>query len=336
MTRIIAVAFLTLVLGAPGAGVSAQEAKLFATVNGEEIAEEVYERAIVSGARNRFYHRTPPEGEMLAFRREVGQRLIEERLLLEEADRRGIKADRKTVKRQLEQFEEKYADNPQWQEERKTLVPEIRQSLEDQSRLRALLAEVEQIPPPSDKELRAYYDANRDLFTAPEQVRVSTILLKVEPWATAEAWRAAEAEARKLVKRLRGGASFEELARLHSQDPSAEKGGDLGYIHEGMLGEVAQAALDKLKPGQVSDPVQLLEGVSILRLDERLPPRLSPFEEVRERVTGLWERERRTEENESLRRRLVAAADIEIHDADFRRWWESPDRTRAVSSPGGR
>lgn len=308
------------------------EEKLFATVNGSDISVAVYERAVVSGARNRFYHRTVPEAEMADFRLEMGQRLIEDRLMLEEADRRNVKADEQWVDRQLDQFEKKYAGNEEWEQQRSTLVPEIRQSLVDQSRLRALVTALENIPAPTESELQAFYEANRELFTAPEQVRVRIILLKVDPSAGAAAWQAADAEAGKLVERLRGGASFEELARLHSQDASADKGGDLGYLHKGMLGEVAQKAIDGLGPGQISDGVHLLEGVGVFRLDDRLPPRVSPFDDVRDRVEALWERERRARAVEDARARLVSEAEIRIYDAEFRAWWESPDRKPATSS----
>ena len=114
----------------------------------------------------------------------------------------------------------------------------------------------------------------------------------MDPASPAQAWAAAEAEARDLRRRLARGADFATLARIHSADASAVRGGDLGWQHEGMLAPAAEAILAELEPGQVSEPVALLQGVALLRLEARRPPQLNSFEQVRERAEKLLRRER--------------------------------------------
>ena len=144
------------------------------------------------------------------------------------------------------------------------------------------------VPAPSEKQLRDYYAAHQDKFTAPEQQRVSLILLKVDPSSPNEVWQAAQDAGKDLTKRLSAGADFAELARDYSDDSSAEAGGDMGYLHTGMLAEAAQETVNKLKPGETSDPITLMEGVTILRLTDRVPPKLNSFDEAKERVRSLW------------------------------------------------
>jgi parvulin-like peptidyl-prolyl isomerase len=104
-------------------------------------------------------------------------------------------------------------------------------------------------------------------------------------------WHSAHAEARQIFSKLQAGADFADLARLHSGDRSAESGGQMDYTHRGMLPEAVQGLTDKLKLHQVAEPVQLLEGVAILRLDERRGARARRFDEVRERAADLWQRD---------------------------------------------
>ena len=142
-------------------------------------------------------------------------------------------------------------------------------------------------------------------------------------------------EASKLTGKIRKGeAKFEELARIHSHDSSADKGGDLGFIHEGMLGTNAEDALNKLAIGEVSDAVQILEGYAVFRLNKINEPALSPYETVRVRAKQLWKRDRVAAAKADLRATLLADASVEIHDAQFKEWWQAKEgrQSKAASS----
>lgn len=77
---------------------------------------------------------------------------------------------------------------------------------------------------------------------------------------------------------IQAGASFEALARQHSQDGSAPQGGDLGWARPGMFVPEFQQAMDQLRPGEVSEPVVSRFGVHLIRVDERRRVTLSPAE----------------------------------------------------------
>jgi peptidyl-prolyl cis-trans isomerase SurA len=72
-----------------------------------------------------------------------------------------------------------------------------------------------------------------------------------------------------LKERIDNGVSFAELARLHSEDGSASNGGDLGWISPGDTVPEFERAMDALKPGQVSDPVQTPFGWHLIEVMER-------------------------------------------------------------------
>jgi hypothetical protein len=287
---------------------------LFATVNGKPVTQAEFHSAYATFLRQKYYHGQVPQEQLALARQEVGDKLIERMLLLEEIDRRGIHGDNADVEKQIQVYEQRYAGNPNWQKNREVMLPGLRQQLMQQSRLARLEQAVREVPIPTPDEVKAFYSAKPELFTEPEKVRLHTILLAVEPSSAQAVWDAAMREAEALVKRIRGGADFGEQARLASKDASAEQGGDMGYLHRGMLPESLQEKVDKFKPGEVSDPIQMLQGVGIFRLDDRIPPRLQDFGRVAERATDLLHRERKEKAWQDLLAKLRAGATIVIHE----------------------
>jgi parvulin-like peptidyl-prolyl isomerase len=302
VSRIACIACASASLTAFAAPQPAPDTTVFARVGDATITRQDYELAVAAAVRSKFYHGKAPEAEVLKLRREVGERLVDNVVLRKEAQRRGIAPDAAAVKKQLDAQEARYRGNPQWQARRDEIVPALTRRLEEESVLAQLEASVRDVPAPGAKEVEAYYAANKDKFTEPEQVKVSLILLKVDPSSPKAKWEAARDEAAKIVAKARAKADFAQLARKHSADESAARGGELGYLHRGMLPEAAQDALDRVKPVAVTDPVVLLEGVALFRLEDRKSPKLQSFAEARERASALLRRE----QSEAAWRGLIA------------------------------
>ena len=286
--------------------------EVFAVVGGVVITGAQYERAYLQAVRQKFYHRQPPQGEVDALRREVGDGLIHRVLLLAEAKRRGLAPDAAKVDKTITEYDARYAGSPQWQQRREALLPELKHHLGEQDVLERLERSVRAGPPASDAQARAYYDAHRDKFTEPAKVDVSVILLSVAPSSPQVAWDKAREEAARIVAQLRAGADFAEMARLRSGDPSAASGGSLGYLHRGMLPAPVQKVVDALQPGAISAPVTVLEGVAILRLEGRKPAEALAFSDAKARASALWERERSETQWTEFLSRLRAGAVIEV------------------------
>ncbi|MEK6748029.1 MAG: peptidylprolyl isomerase [Pseudomonadota bacterium] len=289
----------------------------FATVDGERITAQEYRLAVQSGIKKRFYHGTIPEDKLRQFREEVGQQLVDRVLLVKEAARRNVRADARVVEAQLHEYQSRLKKN-----DKHIVTTEmqagLRHFLEEENQMQQLERIIKTVTAPEEPVVMAYYRQHPELFTTPERIHASIILLKVDPAAGAAAWNAAQQEAQQIVTRLRKGAGFAELARIHSGDESASKGGDLGFIHAGMLAEPAQQALSKLQSAQISEPVMLLQGVAVLRLEEREAPKLNEFKTVAARARELWQRNRAQtawrEFIEGLRKR----ADIHINTTLYR------------------
>lgn len=98
------------------------------------------------------------------------------------------------------------------------------------------------------------------------QTHARHILIKITPAMTEE--RALE-RLRQLRQRISMGESFEELARLYSEDVSAPQGGDLGWVNPGETVPAFEQAMNALEPGQVSEPVLSQFGWHLIRVEER-------------------------------------------------------------------
>lgn len=285
--------------------------QIFAIINGRTVPTSEYESAFSSLIRQKFYHGQVPEKELAGARELVKSRLVQRIVLLEEAGRRGIVPNLKQIEETLAGYDKRYATNPSWLENREKMLPGIKQQLEEQSLVSQLEELVRQVPAATDVEVQAFYDANPELFTEPQKLRLSVILLAVDPSSPATAWDATREEAQAIYKRLVGGAEFADAARLHSS-AYAEAGGDMGYLHGGMLPEAIQGLVDKYELGQVNPPLDTLQGVAIFRLDDRLAAKKRDFVDVAGRARDLLMRERQDQAYTGLVNRLVAAADVKF------------------------
>jgi parvulin-like peptidyl-prolyl isomerase len=289
-----------------------------------------YQRALGMAMRKKYYHAKPPEGEFAAFQREVGDAVVNRVLLLAEARRRGIRPDRDKVKATVAGYDSQYQGSTNWASNRDRMLAAVVPQLESDSLIERLKSLVRDVPAPSEVVARTYFDQHGELFVEPEQVKLSVILLKVDPSSTQAVWNSAMAEARALHRKLAIGADFGEMAKLHSGDRSAARGGEMDYTHRGMLPEAVHGVVDQLKPGGLSEPVQVLEGVTLIRLDGRRPAQQREFDAVKPRAAELWQRAEGDARWKKLIAELRYATPIRIDESHY-----APLRAPADKPPAG-
>ncbi len=149
----------------------------------------------------------------------------------------------------------------------------------------------ERIQVPED-ELRRAYQANLDSYRVPERVHVRHILLKTTEKPKEEVPKI-RARAEELLKQLRGGGDFAELARKNSEDTgSAANGGDLGWIVRGQTVKAFEDTAFSLKPNELSGVIATEYGFHILQVLGKEQARLKPFEEVKDQLARDLKRQR--------------------------------------------
>ncbi|WP_434390562.1 peptidylprolyl isomerase [Melittangium boletus] len=236
--------------------------------------------------------RLPPslreQFESEAGRREFVGALVDKRLMVLEARRRGL-AEQPEIVRQVRELEERLV-------------------------VQALLAQEERnLGPPSEAELRAYHAANKDSFRQPERLRVTRVLAAVGPGRGAAEQARARVRAEQFARRLRAG---EPMARVSSEGEGPERArqGELGLLVRGVGRDprLERAAFALTRPGEVSPVVELEDGFAVLQLVERLPGRTPPFEEVRSEVEGRLAPTRQRGVFDALRARLRSTAEVQL------------------------
>jgi peptidyl-prolyl cis-trans isomerase D len=134
----------------------------------------------------------------------------------------------------------------------------------------------------TDAQLRQAYASNMDSMRTPERVKVRHILLMTEGKSDAEK-KQILAKAQDLLKQIKGGADFAEVAKKNSQDPgSAPNGGELGFIVRGQTVPEFEKFIFSAKPKEISDIVTTQYGYHIIQVEEKEPARVKPFDEVKE------------------------------------------------------
>ena len=304
---------------APGAGpgATARAALPFAQVGDTVITGADYQRALAVAMRKKYYHAKPPEAEYAKFQREVGDDVVNRVLLLAEARRRGVQPDSEQIKATVAGYDAQYKTSPNWASNRSQMLAAVVPQLERESVLERFERQIKQVPEPDEAVARAFYGRNSGLFIEPEQVKLRVIVLRVDPSSPQTLWDSAKAEIQRIHKKLLAGADFAQLAQLQSSDRSAAQGGEMDYTHRGMLPEAVHGVVDKLTIGATAEPVQLLEGWAILKLDGRRPSQQRSFEQVRERAGDLWQREEGQRRWAALIEQLRQTTSVRIDESHY-------------------
>lgn len=147
----------------------------------------------------------------------------------------------------------------------------------------------------NEAEAKEYYEQNKKQSETPEQVRASHILIMTAPSASDEDKAKAKATAEDLLKQVKAGADFAELAKEHSGCPSSSKGGDLGLFDKGKMVKPFEDAAFALQPGQISDVVETQFGYHIIKVTEKKEAGTTPFDEVKDKIMNMLKQKKQGE-----------------------------------------
>jgi peptidyl-prolyl cis-trans isomerase C len=289
-------------------------------VNGETVSYQRFQGFYVE-YRNSVGVQVGARGDqfelLTRLRNEAMDLMIDQVLVKQAADKEGIKADPAEVDKNIEELRSVFKTELSWtsrlegegytEESFRRHIERMIASKIFLDRIRVDAADV------SDAELEQYYRDNELRLTLPEQVRVRHVLLTWKPLGTQDDRGAILRQMDPILERARNGEDFAALAREFSDDYATKNaGGDTGFFHRGQMAPTFEEVAFTLEPGEISDPVETGFGVHILKLEERLPSRLLPLDEVREKLRDhVREEKMETAVREKIDE-LRAAADIAI------------------------
>ncbi|MGH7830590.1 MAG: peptidylprolyl isomerase, partial [Candidatus Binatia bacterium] len=148
----------------------------------------------------------------------------------------------------------------------------------------------------------------------PRAVRVRHILFRVPAEADLEQKKAIRLKTDGVLREARAGADFAQLAKKHSEDPSAVQGGDVGWFVKGQMMPALEQAAYALKKGELSDVVEGPSGYHILKVEETKEARSRSLKEVTEEIVAALRTDKgKTEAARAVdadREKLLSGADL--------------------------
>jgi hypothetical protein len=139
----------------------------------------------------------------------------------------------------------------------------------------------------SDREVTDWFDKNKGLTRRPDMLRIQQIFFKADTSRVDKQQAAAKQKAVDAYNRIRSGQSFEGVAKAVSEGQYKDKGGEWPVLPSGEFPPFVQEAVAKMKPGDISEPIQSKDGWHILKLVEAIPGQEGTLDNSKDRIQKL-------------------------------------------------
>ncbi len=209
-------------------------------------------------------------------------------LLVLKAKELGVKVSEKMLLARLKEVKSKFKSDAVFEHrlaDRGMTVDQYKQELENDMFMDQIIKkEIEPKVKIAEKDSRDYYNKNKSKFESPEKIRASIMLLKFNPSKGKAGEQAILKKFESVLDQVKNGTDFGDMAKKHSQDSLASKGGDLGFFtRKQMLPAFSDRAF-KMKVGEVSEIFRTGHGFHVLKVTDKKPGELSPFETEKAKI----------------------------------------------------
>jgi peptidyl-prolyl cis-trans isomerase C len=286
-----------------------------AKVNGEEISkaqvEEAFGAAVqASGVK---VEDLTPEQRLNGYR-QILDELIMDKLVAKAATEITISDDE--VKAEIAKLKKQFPTEEAFEAQLKAAgqTPEkldaaLRTMLQQQKWMQSQIKDIDQV---ADDDAKKFYDANAEEFKKPDTVKASHILFMVDKDASDEVVEQKKEAAEKAAARAKKGEDFGKLAKELSEEPGAkESSGDLGFFaKDSMVPEFAEVAFSE-KPGEISAPVRTQFGWHVIKVTDKKPAGVTPFEEVKDQIIAYLKSTKQREAVQGVLKKLKDSAQVE-------------------------
>lgn len=340
---------LAVVLLCVSLGSAAVMDRTLATVNGQAILLSEFQKN-ADPILEQFKKASPPTDQtperIADLKKRVLDQMIDDRLLVQEAKKKNIHVSQLEVDDGVKKVHSRFATEAEFNEELQKegmTYDEFRAHIQDQlSTIKLIDQEVKaKTPAPGDADIKELFDTIDAIINDKpipgshtpseidelkslaravqhrfgERVRARHILIRVAPGAPQEDRDKALAKAKDVLKQLKNGADFTELAKKYSDDPgSKDRGGDLGYFSHGDMVPAFETAAFALDVGQTSDVVQTDYGYHIIRVEEKKAASKVNYDDVKDDLKEYLFQQRGAKRFEEYIKDLRSKSEIKIND----------------------
>ncbi len=301
---ILSIFILTLpAMGKASAQSSPQSLKIpevVAKVNGVDIQSKYIEFRLNQILRN--VKRPLTLRERTSIVKDLIEKEIVRELIHQQGEKKKLEVDSDLIEKELEALRKPYDSDEEFDKAlkaRNITLEDLKDSMKVDINARKLLNEqIKGKIDIADEDVKKYYEDNKLKFHRPEAYHTRHILAAIFPPDMLKSTPVAELQSKReeltrkaeeridvILKELKEGANFEELAKEKSDDEASRKsGGDLDVIYKGVFDPSFDEAVSKLKPGEISGKVETRFGFHVIKLIEKHPPEQAPFEEMEKAI----------------------------------------------------
>ncbi len=289
-----------------------KETRVVATVNGSAITRADLDMEINRLVPQELYHRSISPEKQKEIEKKALDNLINTELFYIEAKRQGLKVDNSELKKSINSLKSSYPSAKVFEDTLKkngvtmsVFEEKVRKSLAVEK-----LIEKEVKVSITDEDLEEYYKKNTGKFKEPEALRIRYIYIKINP-SEQDGRKKAKERIKEAYSKIKSGSDFAQIAQTYSHDMSRVKGGDVGFVHKGMMPQDIEKAAFSLKVGQVSEIIETDIGHHIVKVEEKRASRQVPFKEIKDKLKKELTESMQKNRFEDLIKRLRGNAKIQ-------------------------
>ena len=205
------------------------------------------------------------------------KRLVEDRLILSEAKKKGVEIRPDLINKRVDDIKKQYSSEQEFLNAIMRdgfTVTDLKRKVEDQFKVKFLVEEeVRSKIFVNPQEVTTYYKNHFEQFRKPERAELDSIYIPIEKDARAARIRAEEA-----LTEIQQGKDFLAVAQAYSQAPS------MGMMEKGQMLPTVESIVFKLNAGQTSSVVEVPNGFYIFKLKEKFPMEVASLEQAKERI----------------------------------------------------
>jgi len=221
---------------------------------------------------------------------DILKKMIEEKIILQEAKRKGVEVSDAEVDKTIAEVKQQYSLSPDdlekvLKEEGTTLAAYRRTTRESIMISRLIDGDVDAKVIIGDQEIDEYYRANQKEFvSSPETVEVNAIFLRLREGVSVTELTDLKLKSLRVASLLQEGQNFNGLLYEYSDEPLKSNEGMLGQFTKGSLVPPLDSVAFALREGETSSPVWVSEGAYILQLVRRNSEQYKTLSEVKEEI----------------------------------------------------
>jgi peptidyl-prolyl cis-trans isomerase SurA len=257
-------------------------------VNDEIISRSDVERSVQQLAQENQQANSSPT-EAAERQKNLLRDMIDQQLLLSRAKELGLNVDAEVIRRLDDIRKQNHMDTMEDLEKAarsqgvsfEDFKAQIRNSILTQQVVRDEVGRRLQM---TQGQEQAYYDAHKQDFAQPEQIKLSEILIPTAADANDAAVAQAQAKAEEVAAKLKAGDKFEDLAKTYSGGQTATQGGDLGLYKRGALAKILEDQTFNLKAGESTAPIRTRQGFVILKVTDHIPAGVPALKDVEPQI----------------------------------------------------